>query len=232
MNATFVRPAACLVAAGLALSLAACSVLPKSEPSATYKLPDYRTGQRAAAQEQRAPAAAALRIHAPESGRALNSDRIIIAEPDGRLTAWQGLRWSDPAPILLRDRLAEAFLHDGRTSVSLGNDHAAADMDLLGTLRAFQFEKRGDAYVVAVQLDARLVDRASLRTLATRRFALVREAAGKGEGEAVTAFGAAADALADQVVAWVMGAGGPTVSQSEDPRRPGTEASSSSTGER
>ncbi|HHW2273594.1 TPA: ABC-type transport auxiliary lipoprotein family protein, partial [Pseudomonas aeruginosa] len=62
------------------------------------------------------PGPGALRVYAPESSRVLDSERLFIAQPDGRLSAWQGVRWADPAPVLLRDRIVEAFMRDGRST--------------------------------------------------------------------------------------------------------------------
>ncbi len=88
----------------LVLGLSACSVLPKAAPMVTYKLPDYHIAQ-AESTPRAVPGPGALRVYAPESSRVLDSERLFIAQPDGRLSAWQGVRWADPAPVLLRDRI-------------------------------------------------------------------------------------------------------------------------------
>ena len=124
----------------LVLGLSACSVLPKAAPMVTYKLPDYHIAQ-AESTPRAVPGPGALRVYAPESSRVLDSERLFIAQPDGRLSAWQGVRWADPAPVLLRDRIVEAFMRDGRsTSVITDSTPMSADMELRSTLRAFQLE--------------------------------------------------------------------------------------------
>jgi cholesterol transport system auxiliary component len=203
VNHSFCKPLAVFAAALLTLTLPACSILPKPAAMATYKLPDHRpagTGK----ELQPRDTLGALRIHAPESSRILDSDRVIIASADGRLSAWKGLRWSDPAPILLRDRLAEAFLRDGRMLVSVDADSSTWDLELIGALRAFQFEQRETGPVAVVRFDARLVDRTSLRIVANRRFDVVREVGSKQQTDVVSALGSASDTLAGQVIDWVV----------------------------
>lgn len=78
----------------LVLGLSACSVLPKAAPMVTYKLPDYHIAQ-AESTPRAVPGPGALRVYALSS-RVLDSERLFIAQPDGRLSAWQGVRWADP----------------------------------------------------------------------------------------------------------------------------------------
>nr|EKT9150282.1 membrane integrity-associated transporter subunit PqiC [Pseudomonas aeruginosa] len=165
----------------LVLGLSACSVLPKAAPMVTYKLPDYHIAQ-AESTPRAVPGPGALRVYAPESSRVLDSERLFIAQPDGRLSAWQGVRWADPAPVLLRDRIVEAFMRDGRsTSVITDSTPMSADMELRSTLRAFQLEYRGTEAIAAVRLDVQLVDPAKRTAIASRRFEAIQATGSKRE---------------------------------------------------
>lgn len=190
----------------LVLGLSACSVLPKAAPMVTYKLPDYHIAQ---AEVRRAPfpGPGALRVYALSS-RVLDSERLFIAQPDGRLSAWQGVRWADPAPVLLRDRIVEAFMRDGRsTSVITDSTPMSADMELRSTLRAFQLEYRGTEAIAAVRLDVQLVDPAKRTAIASRRFEAIQATGSKREADVVSAFGVATDILAGQIVEWAVQVG-------------------------
>lgn len=193
----------------LVLGLSACSVLPKTAPMVTYKLPDYHIAQ-AESTPRAVPGPGALRVYAPESSRVLDSERLFIAQPDGRLSAWQGVRWADPAPVLLRDRIVEAFMRDGRsTSVITDSTPMSADMELRSTLRAFQLEYRGTEAIAAVRvrLDVQLVDPAKRTAIASRRFEAIQATGSKREADVVGAFGVATDVLAGQIVEWAVQVG-------------------------
>jgi len=193
----------------LVLGLSACSVLPKAAPMVTYKLPDYHIAQ-AESTPRAVPGPGALRVYAPESSRVLDSERLFIAQPDGRLSAWQGVRWADPAPVLLRDRIVEAFMRDGRsTSVITDSTPMSADMELRSTLRAFQLEYRGTEAIAAVRvrLDGQLGDPAKRPAIASRRFEAIQATGSKREADVVSAFGVATDILAGQIVEWAVQVG-------------------------
>jgi len=193
----------------LVLGLSACSVLPKAAPMVTYKLPDYHIAQ-AESTPRAVPGPGALRVYAPESSRVLDSERLFIAQPDGRLSAWQGVRWADPAAVLLRDRIVEAFMRDGRsTSVITDSTPMSADMELRSTLRAFQLEYRGTEAIAAVRvrLDVQLVDPAKRTAIASRRFEAIQATGSKREADVVSAFGVATDVLAGQIVEWAVQVG-------------------------
>ncbi|HFK9144368.1 ABC-type transport auxiliary lipoprotein family protein [Klebsiella variicola] len=173
----------------------------------TYKLPDYHIAQ-AESTPRDVPGPGALRVYAPESSRVLDSERLFIAQPDGRLSAWQGVRWADPAPVLLRDRIVEAFMRDGRsTSVITDSTPMSADMELRSTLRAFQLEYRGTEAIAAVRLDVQLVDPAKRTAIASRRFEAIQATGSKREADVVSAFGVATDILAGQIVEWAVQVG-------------------------
>jgi len=175
----------------------------------TYKLPDYHIAQ-AESTPRAVPGPGALRVYAPESRRVLDSERLLIGQPDGRLSAWQGVRWADPAPVLLRDRIVEAFMRDGRsTSVITDSTPMSADMELRSTLRAFQLEYRGTEAIAAVRvrLDVQLVDPAKRTAIASRRFEAIQATGSKREADVVSAFGVATDVLAGQIVEWAVQVG-------------------------
>jgi cholesterol transport system auxiliary component len=134
----------------------------------------------------------------------LDSTHIAVLPRGNIITTYQGARWSDRAPRLLRNRLLDAFRTDGRFA-SLSSDDAQlqADLELAGDLRAFQSEYVQGAPVVVISYDAQLVDGRSRKIVATHRFDIRQPVAGKEVPQVVTAFGQATDRLANQVIRWV-----------------------------
>ena len=188
-------------AAGLAL-LSACSLLPNAEPVDTYLLPG--SAALSATPTAKPASAVALQITRPASGIRLSGQRIVVVPEDNRISVYKGAHWSDPAPILVRNRLLDAFRADGRI-VNLSTDDPALqfDLELNSDLRAFQSEYRNGLPEVVIVLDARLVRPDLKRIVATQRFEIHQPATGTAVPQVVQAFGLASNALSSQVVHWV-----------------------------
>ena len=187
----------------MALALvSACSILPKPDPSDVYRL--------ASAQPtiQGTPVNWSLRVTKPQTSEFLDSPRIAVV-PDGNLISnYANSRWSDPAPVLLRNRLLDGFQRDGRvTLLSTDETNLQADYELGGQLQAFQSEYRGKAVEVVIRLDARLVRGRDQRIIASRRFEVRQPMSDAKVPAVVAAFGQAGDQLNKQVVDWVVSQG-------------------------
>ncbi len=186
----------CVVVA-CSLLLASCSILPKVQAPNVYLLPStpVRVDAKPTVLQQ------SLRIATPNAARALDSTRIAVVPRDNVINVYEGARWSDRAPRLLRDRLLDAFRTDGRfPALSSDDTRLQADLELTGDLRAFQTEYVQGAPVVVVSYDAQLVQ--GNKIVAARRFDMRQPVAGKEVPQVVTAFGQATDQLAAQVIAW------------------------------
>jgi cholesterol transport system auxiliary component len=190
-----------ILSAGLLVS--ACSILPKSETLAVYQLPAAQQAGQASTQD-RLPAS--LRIATPHSSQITDSTRILVVPQGSQISAYSGARWTDPAPVLLRNRLAGAFRDNGQfNAISLGGSGGLdTDFRLIGDLTAFQVVYENGAPVVHIRYDASLVQSKTNRSIATRRFAVTQAVQGKDVPQVVDAFGAAADRLAAEVVPWTL----------------------------
>lgn len=188
-------PAALLVLSG-------CSVLPESETLAFYRLPEPAVA--AGQAEGREPeSSAVLRIATPYGNRAVDSTRILVVPEPERLSAYKGARWSDTAPVLLRDRLIESFRAAGAfRSIVTDSGSLGADLELSGDLSQFQVVYRSGQPVVTIVLDATLAQSASSRIIASRRFSIEQPVRGKEVPEVVQAFGIAVDGLAQRLLSW------------------------------
>jgi len=188
-----------LLLAGALLSLGACSILPKQEPSDVYRLPTASTAGKVATS-----APWSLRVAKPKSSEILDSAHIAVIPQGDVISSYKGARWSDPAPVLLRNRLTDAFYRDGRVqSISTDDSNLQADFELGGELQAFQSEYRGQAIEVVIRLDARLADDHQ-RIIASRRFEVHQPVADKQVPAVVAAFGQASDTLTAQVLQWTL----------------------------
>lgn len=192
------------ISACAALSLAACSsILPRGQAFDIYQLPAT------AAPKSHATARAVdwqLRVDAPEAPSLLSSTRILVEPKPGIISVYHGARWAQRTPPLLRDRLINAFHVSGHIDgISSDDDGLSADYELDSTLGAFQAEYQGgDAPVVVLQLDARLLRPGAKRILAAHRFSVKEPAAGADIEHVIGAFGRAGDKLSAEVVAWTL----------------------------
>ena len=189
--------------APVALALvSACSILPKPDPSDVYRLAS------APATTQAAPVVWSLRVTKPQTSEFLDSSRIAVVPQGDLISSYANSRWSDPAPVLLRNRFMDGFQRDGRvTLLSSDETNLQADYELGGQLQAFQSEYRGNAVEVVIRLDARLVRGSDQRIIASRRFEVRQPVSDNKVPAVVAGFGQAGDQLNKQVVDWVVAQG-------------------------
>ena len=122
----------------LAALVSACSILPKAEPSDVYRLASAQTTSQAT------PVTWSLRVNKPQTSEFLDSPRIAVVPNGDLISSYASSRWSDPAPVLLRNRLLDGFQRDGRvTLLSTDDSNFQADLELGGSLQAFQTEYQG-----------------------------------------------------------------------------------------
>src|SRR5579885_1280005 len=193
---------ACLSAV---LAMSSCSILPPAESPNIYVLPQSRSAQTESAESQ---LPWQLRVDTPEATGLLSGSGIVVMPEPGRITVYKDARWSDGAPLLLRERLIDAFLDTHRLpAVTSEDDSMRADLVLAGDLRAFQTEYRGGSPVVVVRFDAYLRRGGSRAVLAARSFEVPANPSGAAVPQVVQAFGQACDQLSTQVVQWTLAQG-------------------------
>ncbi|UFQ98044.1 ABC-type transport auxiliary lipoprotein family protein [Pseudomonas wenzhouensis] len=188
-----------LLAAAL---LGACSILPQSEPLDIYLLP----GAALPAQTQRVDWS--LRVNSPLSNQLLDDARIVVLPEPGRVNTYQGVRWSERTPRLLRNRLLDAFHDDGRIqALSNEEQRLQADLELVSDLRSFHSEYRDGLPHALIRLDASLVDARSQQIIASRRFSISQPASDTSIASVVAAFAQAGDQLSRELVDWTLAEG-------------------------
>lgn len=201
MMPTVVRRLLQVSVVGLAALSAACSVLPKAESLTYYQLPAAAlTAQQASAAHQ----SLIIQVNRPQAERLLASSRITVLPQGNELSAYKGVRWGDDVPALLRNRLASALRDAAQfRAVVLDSESVIADLELGGTLGAFQVEYIQGAPRVRIQLDALVRNQHSGQLLQTRRFVVQQDVVGTAVPEVVEAFGQATDTLSLQVSQWL-----------------------------
>lgn len=181
--------------------LCACSILPSSTPVNIYQLPEPSFNQ-----PINSPVKSwSLRINRPDSNNQINSQRIIVL-PDGNLvSSYQGARWSDTAPTILRNKIISGFITDGRIKSVSSDDRALyADFEIDSYLQSFQSQYLNGVPQVVIRLDAQLVNTNSRKILANRRFEIIQTTTGVNVPQIVTAFGEATDQLNKQLIDWTI----------------------------
>ncbi|MGF6671114.1 ABC-type transport auxiliary lipoprotein family protein [Pseudomonas monsensis] len=198
--------------AGFSL-LGACSILPQADPSDVYRLP---SAQAPAPASSAAAQPWSLRLNKLQASEALNRPTIAVIPQGDVISSYKGSRWSDPAPVLVRNRLLDGFVRDGRvTLLSTDDSNFAADLELGGSLQAFQTEYQGRQASAVVRVDALLVRGYDQKILASRRFEERQPLSDVQVPAVVAGFGQASDRLTAKIVAWAVDQG-----QKLAPRKP------------
>ncbi|MCW8194495.1 hypothetical protein F6455_06825 [Proteobacteria bacterium 005FR1] len=179
--------------------ISGCNVVPEAESVRQFMLPqtpiDFETG--------RQQIQANLRVQTPEPSGVIGGRRIAVLPGDSEIQTYRGARWSEAAPALLRDRMIEAFIENGRlASVYDGETGVAADYQLLSRLRAFQSEYVDGEPQVRILLDAILTGSDGREAIASERFEIRESSASEDIDAVVQSFGRASDRLSKQVVEW------------------------------
>ncbi|MGN6312898.1 MAG: ABC-type transport auxiliary lipoprotein family protein [Rhodanobacteraceae bacterium] len=185
--------------------LGACSILPPNETPDVYVLPH---AAQTASGTNGPQLDWQLRVDTPEATGMLTGSGIVVMPEPGKVTVYKGAQWADPAPVLLRERLVDAFLATHRLpAVTSEADSLSADFVLSGDLRAFQSEYRNGSPMVVIRFDAQLRRGGSREVLAARSFEVTASPSGVAVPQVVQAFGQACDQLSAQVVEWTLAQG-------------------------
>ncbi|MNC42413.1 hypothetical protein D3C75_912280 [compost metagenome] len=180
------------------MPLAACTILPPSPVQQVFLLPALPTAVDGGPASKQT-----VRIVQPNSNQFLNGTRIAVQPQGSEITSFSGSRWSDPAPLLLRNRLIQEFRTNGHfRSVSSDDDNLQADLELGGDLVSFQGVYNGQQGEVVIRFDARLVRTSDREAIANRSFVVREPIHGTSMDNVVQAFGLASDKLAAQTLAW------------------------------
>ena len=192
----------CFGIATILLFVSSCSILPATENLEIYQLPAAESPSHSSGDSL----PWTLRLATPYSSYITDSPRVLALRQGNQLSSYKGIHWSDPAPILLRNRLVAAFRADGRfNSVSNGSsNNLATDLELGGDLSAFQVEYTNDRPQATIRFYATLSQPLRNRIVAARSFEVSEPVQSRGTSEIITAFGLSADRLAAEIIDWTV----------------------------
>lgn len=146
-----------------------------------------------------------LLIETPRASAALDTARIAIMPSPGVLEVYPSARWRDPAALMLRSLILQAFEESGRIGgVSGSSSGLSADYSLAIELRDFQIEINNGSAQAAIRLTAKLFDHRSNRIIASRAFQTLAPATQSDIASAIPAFEQALDHLLPELVSWTL----------------------------
>lgn len=189
---------------GLPLLLAGCAALTAlddaSQPLAIYEL------QTPAVQPVASRRSVEVVIEEPVASGALATERIMVRPGPLRAEYLPGVRWADPAPVMLQTLMVRGLTQTGAVgSVGRRPVGTLSDYAVLSELTDFQAEvdPEGPSAVVRVRLILRVVRERDARVVATRAFAALEPATSTDPEVVAAAFDRATSELMTAAVAWV-----------------------------
>ncbi|AFJ47201.1 ABC-type transport auxiliary lipoprotein family protein [Shimwellia blattae] len=184
------------------LALAGCTLVKQPPPVQRYGLAVSDT-QALCLQPQ---PGTTLKVTAPRTSHFLDSDRIAVRNEQHELMVYQGARWQDRAPLLLRDALAQALQSQHCSGTVITDEQRLpAQFRLSGQLAVFEGDYSQTPGRVKIDIWLYLSEAKSGSLLASRRFIITRPiAAGSGTAGAVRAFAEASGQLAAETGRWLQ----------------------------
>jgi cholesterol transport system auxiliary component len=189
-----------LLASGLALALAACSVLPRGEPVVIDR---YTLETPAWPALDAEPAAPVLLVTRPLARVELDTPRMAYREQDYQLRYFARSRWADVPPQLLLPGLVEALEASGHFGAVVQVGSAARpDLRLDVELLEFSQDFRVAPSEFQLRLRLQLVDLKTRAVLASRLFSTRVEAPERSPHGVAAAANAAWQTLLPELVAF------------------------------
>jgi cholesterol transport system auxiliary component len=175
-----------------------CTVFPNPEPPRVMDLAVVRAvpavGQ---------PVMASLRVDTPYASEPLAGSRILAKPTPSEFRAYEGTRWRDTGPVVVRDTLVNSLRQSGAyTNVITDTNPAQAELTLVTELSGFHSQIPESGPEVVIELHLQMIHDRSRATLCTRSIRIVEPASGTSVDQIVEAFGAAGSDLATRVIEW------------------------------
>ena len=174
-----------------------CTVFPNPEPP---RVMDLAAVQTVPAAEQRIQAS--LRVDTPYASEPFNGSLILAKPTPQEFRAYEGTRWRDTAPVVVRDTLVNSLRQSGAYTNVIDTNPAQAELTLVTELSAFHSETPESGPQVVIELHLQMVHNRSRASLCTRTERVVEPASGTSVDQIVEAFGTAGSDLAARVIEW------------------------------
>lgn len=189
----------CILSVMLLLCAACASGLHSTAPASQVYL--LRAPIVEAKERAPRPATASLQVARPLAGPGLDSDHIVIVEPEHRMSYYAGSQWAVALPVLVETLVVETLRGTGAWSAVNDSEGAfASEYYLQINIRQFEAEYTADPIPTArVSFDCALGRRTSRELLASFSVAGAAQANGNRVGAVVAAFEQAANAALSQL---------------------------------
>ncbi|WP_082905089.1 MULTISPECIES: ABC-type transport auxiliary lipoprotein family protein [Marinobacter] len=175
-----------------------CTVFPNPEPP---RVMDLAVVQAAPTAEQ--PVQASLRVDTPYASEPFNGSLILAKPTPQEFRAYEGTRWRDSAPVVVRDMLVSSLRQSGAyANVITDTNPAQAELTLVTELSAFHSETPESGPQVVIELHLQMIHNRSRARLCTRSVRVVAPTSGTSVDQIVEAFGTAGSNLAARVIEW------------------------------
>jgi cholesterol transport system auxiliary component len=190
----------------LLLPLIGCgSILPKSEPQ------DVITPQVHVDPDPAWPQVGwQLTVAQPTASDILDSRRMAVIPSPGRIEVYKGVSWDDTVPNIVQDTVVHAFEDSGKI-LAVGHQSAGlhTDYQLILELRDDQAVYRTPSTPPEITLvvNAKLVDFATSRAVASRTFRETVPASGTAVPAVAQAFDTALGTFVHELVGWTLESG-------------------------
>ena len=144
----------------------------------------------------------ALAVGRPRAPLSLDTERIAVTGPASRFDYYSGVRWAEPAPLMLQQMLVQALAADGRfATVVAAPSRVPSEFLLEIELRQFEAATAdGAAPVVHVVTQVTLLD--SRRGVRLASFPATASVAAEADSRAAVL--AAFDAATEQVIGLIV----------------------------
>jgi cholesterol transport system auxiliary component len=147
--------------------------------------------------------AAQVMVSPPSAMRALDTDRIMVSTPSGRISYYPDAAWSDRLPRLVHSRLVEALQDSGAFRAVLTNqDRVEGEYTVATEIRAFQIDVEGGRATANVAIFAKIVDERRGRVMATREFSARMPASADDAGAGIAALQDGFNQVSGELVRW------------------------------
>jgi cholesterol transport system auxiliary component len=189
-----------------ALALSGCGdILPKQEPmeiltSQVHVVPDPSWPQ----------ATWQLAVSRPVANDMLDSSRMAVVPTPGRIEVYKGVSWDDTVPEIVQTAAVQAFEDSGKiVAVGRQSNGLRTDLALHLDLRDYEavYHEAGKPPEVAIVLNAKLVDFAGSRAIASKTFRQSVTASSTDVHAVAQAFDEALTAVTHDLVGWTLVAG-------------------------
>ena len=187
-------------AAVILLCLTACTALAVKAPQ-TYRLEPTQT---VASATRFIPAD--VLVYTPTASLSLDTQQVAFLKPDGTLSRFDGVAWTDRAPALVEAALVEGLQNSGLRGVAGHDAGIRPDYTIQSELRDFEATGSADgaAQSVDVSLYINIVRVSDRRIVASRLMVVSQPVATPAFGSVVAAFDVAVGDVDHQAADWVL----------------------------